>query len=248
MTRQECLDKAKRCVLQDRQNQCGDPVEGFRRAARLWNAYLGPWANASLEPCDVAVMMALLKAARIKGNPGHEDSFVGMAWCVALGAELAPGDSCLKPRWRTPAKADARGAGGPEFRKGDKVLASFGPGSWLECEYLRDEGRGPHAVRCPDGTVETAPVVRHVPWADGAEDAAGRCRDCEGFADQEAVPAECGGCFRTLARDEPVQKDAPQTSEDVCRHILDSNPEVYGRPHVPTGEELAEALEEERHG
>jgi hypothetical protein len=48
---------------------------------------------------------------------------------------------------------------------------------------------------------------------------------------------------------EELVHDAPQTPEEVCRHIVDSNPATYGQPRTPTGEELAEmAEEEEKHG
>lgn len=45
-----------------------------------------------------------------------------------------------------------------------------------------------------------------------------------------------------------VEHDAPQTPEEVCRHIVESNPATYGQPRTPTGEELAEMAEEEKHG
>ena len=44
-----------------------------------------------------------------------------------------------------------------------------------------------------------------------------------------------------------VQKDAPQTKEELLERIRDCNPATYGRAHKPTGEELAEMAEEEPH-
>ena len=41
--------------------------------------------------------------------------------------------------------------------------------------------------------------------------------------------------------------DAPQTKEELCSKILESNPATYGRAHKPTGEELAEMAEEADH-
>jgi len=40
-----------------------------------------------LKPHDVALMMALLKIARLKGNPIHGDSWVDLAGYAACGAE-----------------------------------------------------------------------------------------------------------------------------------------------------------------
>ena len=48
--------------------------------------------------------------------------------------------------------------------------------------------------------------------------------------------------------EELVEKDAPQTPQELYSKILESNPAVYGRPRKPTGEELAEMAEEEDRG
>lgn len=45
-----------------------------------------------------------------------------------------------------------------------------------------------------------------------------------------------------------VQKDAPQTAQELYDRILSVNPATYGRHRKPTGEELAEMAEEEPHG
>lgn len=44
-----------------------------------------------------------------------------------------------------------------------------------------------------------------------------------------------------------VQKDAPQTAQELYDRILSCNPATFGRPRKPTGEELAEMAEEEPH-
>jgi hypothetical protein len=45
-----------------------------------------------------------------------------------------------------------------------------------------------------------------------------------------------------------VEKDAPQTPQELYQHIVDCNPATYGRARKPAGEELAEMAEEEPHG
>ena len=42
-----------------------------------------------------------------------------------------------------------------------------------------------------------------------------------------------------------VQKDAPQTAQELYDRILSVNPATYGRARKPTGEELAEMAEED---
>lgn len=86
MTRAECLDLARLCVLQDRQNLYGPPEDGFGATAKMWSAYTG----TAIAPCDVAAMMVLLKVARLAANPQHADSWIDICGYSACGAELAP--------------------------------------------------------------------------------------------------------------------------------------------------------------
>ena len=88
MTRKECLDKAAECVLKDRQNQYGGVEDNFRTIANFWSVYVGK----KLSPADVAAMMALLKIARARSNPGHGDSWIDLAGYAACGAECAMPD------------------------------------------------------------------------------------------------------------------------------------------------------------
>ena len=85
MTRKECLDAAAGCVLKDRQNQYGKPEDCFGMIARMWGAYLGVCVSAH----DVAAMMALLKIARFRHNPLHEDNAVDCAGYAACMVECA---------------------------------------------------------------------------------------------------------------------------------------------------------------
>lgn len=85
MTRKETLDKAAECVLKDRQVTHGPPENSFADIAAFWSAYL----NIKIAPYQVAMMMTLLKVARSKTSPMHEDHYVDAAGYSAIAAELA---------------------------------------------------------------------------------------------------------------------------------------------------------------
>lgn len=88
MNRSELLDAARRCILTDRNSTYGEPENGFALIAAYWSAHLDHPVTAA----DVAVMMTLLKLARIKANPAHVDSFVDAAGYIACGGEIATED------------------------------------------------------------------------------------------------------------------------------------------------------------
>ena len=52
--------------------------------AEMWTAYTG----TKITPLDVAMMMCLLKIARIKNGGGSGDSFVDLAGYAACGGEI----------------------------------------------------------------------------------------------------------------------------------------------------------------
>lgn len=85
MTRVETLDRAKQCVCGQRENEYGSPEDNFRSIAALWSTY----KNTDFTATDVAMMMALLKIARIKTGTATEDSFVDLAGYAACGAEVS---------------------------------------------------------------------------------------------------------------------------------------------------------------
>lgn len=84
--RAQTLDTAKEIVCKGRQGEYGGPERNFSEIARLWAGYLG----RPVEPHDVAAMMILMKVARIKANPAHEDSWIDIAGYAACGNEVAP--------------------------------------------------------------------------------------------------------------------------------------------------------------
>ena len=84
-TRETVLEEAKNCVCGQREQDYDSPEDSFGRIAALWTAY----KDIDFSPVDVAVMMALLKIARIANNPKHMDSWVDLAGYAACGGEIA---------------------------------------------------------------------------------------------------------------------------------------------------------------
>ena len=85
MTRAETLERAKACVCGQRENEYGSPEDNFAAIARLWSAYK---EDVEFTANDVAMMMALLKIARIRTGTATDDSFVDLAGYAACGAEI----------------------------------------------------------------------------------------------------------------------------------------------------------------
>ena len=84
-TRIRVLSEAERCVCGQREHDYGSPEGSFKIIAALWQAYKGVEFTA----VDAAVMLGLLKVARIANNPAHMDNFVDLAGYAACGGEIA---------------------------------------------------------------------------------------------------------------------------------------------------------------
>ena len=85
MNRSEILDTAKQAVTVDRAATHGDAERNFGLIAAYWSAHL----DVPVSALDVAVMMALLKMARIKSSPEHSDHWTDVAGYAACGGEIA---------------------------------------------------------------------------------------------------------------------------------------------------------------
>lgn len=94
MKREEILNAAKACVCGDREQDYGSPERNFETIAEFWDAYIKATTAArggvvSIEPHDVAVMMGLMKTARIATSPRPKaDSWIDLAGYAACGGEI----------------------------------------------------------------------------------------------------------------------------------------------------------------
>ena len=91
LTRADILHAAEKCVCGQRETDYGTPENNFKAIAKLWETYLNKactrGVNVRVEAKDVAVMMALLKIARIAAGGGKADSWIDLAGYAACGAE-----------------------------------------------------------------------------------------------------------------------------------------------------------------
>ena len=88
-TRTGILNQAEKYVTKDRAATHGDMENNFQTIADLWSNYLGISDDIELSPTDVAVMMTLLKIARVKSNPANADNWVDACGYMACGGEIA---------------------------------------------------------------------------------------------------------------------------------------------------------------
>lgn len=88
------LENVREIVCHDRATSYGNPEDSFQTIANLWNAYLTAKEGNKAEPSviltvlDVALMMDLLKTARLAANPTHLDSWLDKAGYSACGGSL----------------------------------------------------------------------------------------------------------------------------------------------------------------
>lgn len=95
MNRQETLEAAHACVCGAREQDYGTPEDNFTTISLFWSVYLraahpelaSVMTTDHITAKDVAIMMALLKTARIAtGN--SPDSFVDLAGYAACACEI----------------------------------------------------------------------------------------------------------------------------------------------------------------
>lgn len=79
--RHHVLVEADQIVNGNRDQQYGEPENNFGLISRLWSGYLA----VEVQPHDVAVMMMLLKVARIRNAPGKVDHWIDIAGYAACG-------------------------------------------------------------------------------------------------------------------------------------------------------------------
>lgn len=91
MNRKEILEAAAKCVCGDREQDYGSPEDNFQTIAKLWTTYILATPGDDLiefTAKDVAVMLALLKIARIASGHAKEDNWVDLAGYAACGGEI----------------------------------------------------------------------------------------------------------------------------------------------------------------
>ena len=91
MNRDQCLEQAQQLINGDRKSDYGDAYLNHQRIAALWNTYLSGFAIRELTPTDVAVMMMMLKIARVM-HEHKDDSYVDICGYAALAAEMSQND------------------------------------------------------------------------------------------------------------------------------------------------------------
>ncbi len=85
MTREEILTKAAECISGQRVDDYGKPENNFAVIADLWTVY----KDTPFDAHDIAVMMALLKIARIKSGHNKADNYIDLAGYAACAGELS---------------------------------------------------------------------------------------------------------------------------------------------------------------
>ena len=89
--REELLQEAIKIVTKDRNATHGEPEDNFKTIAKYWNNYMTSTYGALIEftPHDIAVLMALVKIARISTSPQVADHWIDLAGYAACGGGIA---------------------------------------------------------------------------------------------------------------------------------------------------------------
>lgn len=90
MQRAEYLDTTKDIICKERQDVHGAPENTFALIAQYWSTYLGQEFGKHVEvaDADVAIMMALLKVARLQMNAHNDDNIIDGIGYLAIAGEL----------------------------------------------------------------------------------------------------------------------------------------------------------------
>lgn len=93
-TREAILLSGIELTMGDRNKTYGDPLSNHKNIAGLWNAYLSTrssFLGMAIDAEDVAMMMALVKVARVaqRREPADKlDTFIDMATYAAIAGEI----------------------------------------------------------------------------------------------------------------------------------------------------------------
>lgn len=87
--RGDILLKAHEIINGERQDAHGNPESSFTVIAKLWNVYILNKKERLFDGEDVAIMMALMKIARITTGSAKLDSYIDCCGYMALAADMA---------------------------------------------------------------------------------------------------------------------------------------------------------------
>lgn len=92
MTIEEIFEAAQQCVCVDREEDYGNPEGNFKTIVNFWTSYINAKYNifVPFTPEDVALMMALLKIARMTHGK-KADNYIDLAGYAACAGEIATG-------------------------------------------------------------------------------------------------------------------------------------------------------------
>ena len=93
MNKEEILMKAADLVNNSRQESHGDTFKNHEQIADFWNIYLDSKLKptVSINPDEVAMMLALLKVSRSQMGKQNMDDYVDGAAYMAIAGELKNG-------------------------------------------------------------------------------------------------------------------------------------------------------------
>ena len=81
---EECLDKAKKIITDDRNKDHGNYTKNLKVISNFWKVFLGK----DISPNEVALLMALLKIARISTGKFTPDSYIDACGYLSLAYAL----------------------------------------------------------------------------------------------------------------------------------------------------------------
>lgn len=97
MKASDMLMHAAELVGGQRAQDYGDKTINHQRIAALWSYWLGERGKpCEITAYDVAMMMLMLKVARLMHSPGHQDSHVDIAGYASILEEVSAHST---PEW-----------------------------------------------------------------------------------------------------------------------------------------------------
>lgn len=141
--REQVIEATRRAVMADRNADYAPPEQNFQRIADLWNVYLE--GKGEVTPYDTAIMMVLVKVARIQASPHLLDHLVDIAGYAACAADVIPGAPGAAPEepeeeeaeepdtgWRLDSRGVYEGKPGDIYSDGERFRMQFDEGGRVD--------------------------------------------------------------------------------------------------------------------